>query len=66
MTLPTRLLTSRSVAHLADYDHLTPFPKQSVVLDVDNAGAAITKLTHASDQQRETFFTLLAFKSGLR
>jgi hypothetical protein len=52
--------------HLADYDHLTPFPKQSVVLDVDNAEDAITKLTNASDQERETFFTLLAFKSGVR
>jgi hypothetical protein len=37
-----------------------------VVLDVDNAEDAITKLTNASDQERETFFTLLAFKSGVR
>jgi hypothetical protein len=52
--------------HAADYDHLVPFPKATVLQRVDGAERAILVLTQASESLRRTFFALLALGRQLR
>lgn len=52
--------------HAADYDHLTPFPKASVLAAIQDAETAMQKLDGAPASQRETLFTLISLKTSLR
>jgi hypothetical protein len=52
--------------HAADYDHLAPFPKVTVLDHVDSAERAIGLLAGADPAERQTFFALLAVGRSLR
>lgn len=52
--------------HDADYDHLAPFDKATVLQHIRDAERAIATLARASEHDRQTFFALLALRTQLR
>jgi hypothetical protein len=62
----TAFLDLQEARHDADYDHLAPFDKATVLQHVRVAERAIATLAGASAQDRQTFFALLALKTQLR
>jgi len=48
--------------HRADYDHLAPFTKATVVAHIEDAGRAMTEMTGADPGHRHAFVTLLSLK----
>ena len=51
--------------HAADYDHFTPFLKESVLVAIRDAETAIRNLDAAPSSEREAFFSLLSLKTRL-
>lgn len=52
--------------HAADYDHLAAFDKATVLQHIRDAERAIATLAGAGEQDRQTFFALLALGTQLR
>lgn len=51
--------------HRADYDHLAPFAKATVVAHIDDAEKAVGEVMNADARHREAFFALLALRTKL-
>lgn len=51
--------------HRADYDHLAPFAKATVLAHVEDARKAVAEVEAADHQDRQAFFVLLALRTNL-
>jgi hypothetical protein len=52
--------------HLADYDHLAPFPKAAVLGYIQDAERAMQTLDAQRDRDRQAFFSLVSLNTRLR